>query len=429
MTSDQNHVFVWVFLPGDTSPTLCGKFSHESTAANKSVGHFVYGKSYLENPDRIALDPITLPLKNTVFSTTFLNGVFGALQDAMPDDWGRYVIEKTRGAQKAPIGIMLNTLSDSIGNIVFSAASSIEPNTFIKALPFEKLEQARSFILKLESEKPDFQHDIEIIQANTAMGGARPKMTIDYDGELWIAKFPSSKDSADNPVAKIESAMLDLAELCGIDVPKHKVVLNDVFLVQRFDRRSFGENQWARDSFLSARTIFHSSSSSSSYSGSYPKLANELQRYSANPQEDKKQLFRRMVFNVLIGNTDDHDRNHGLLADDEPGTYRLSPAYDLVAQKHNTRRRFHAMELCNGSSLATRENLLADCGSFGLSLENANEIIESITDVISKNWQELLKAQGLSENSIQQIGENFNYLPENEDEIEEEILRARGQIP
>jgi serine/threonine-protein kinase HipA len=132
------------------------------------------------------------------------------------------------------------------------------------------------------------------------------------------------------------------------------------------------------------------------YSGSYPRLAVELRRYSADARADQEQLFRRMVFNVAISNTDDHDRNHGLLAADLPGTYRLSPAYDLVPRLHGTRRHVHAMTLGGSESVASRQNLLADCASFGLSESQAASIIDDTVVRVQDNWRQCLLDQGVS---------------------------------
>lgn len=424
MTSEAEKAYVWVFLPGDTKPTLCGLFSHQTTAGG-AVGKFVYGKSYLANPDALPIDPVVLPCNRREFSTTGFNGIPSALLDALPDDWGRYVIEKTRGVQSFPVGLMLNIRSDSVGNLAFTESANVEPDITSIGLPFEKLEGARNFILRLEDEKPidDYSQD-GLQQINTAMGGARPKLTVVKGNQLWLAKFPTLKDRASAPIAKIESASLKLAHFCEIKVAKTEVVHDNILLVRRFDR-TFNGYGWARDSFLSARTILASARSSNSQTmGSYPRLAIELARYSNDPVADQKQLYRRMVFNVMIQNMDDHDRNHGLVADDEPGTYRLSPAYDIVPQRSATFRREHAMELGNGSSTATRENLLADCAAFGIASVEANAIIDSVQQTVRDNWRRFFAAEGLTHDVVEELGRGFCYLPNDMQELKRDIAAA-----
>ena len=215
--------------------------------------------------------------------------------------------------------------------------------------------------------------------------------------------------------------MLLLAGKCRINAVDAEVVLGDVLLVRRFDRglvksESFGvPSQWRRDSFLSARTVLQSNP------GSYANFARELTRYSTDAKADKEQLFRRMVFNVLISNTDDHDRNHGLLADDIPGTYRLSPAYDLVPRLHGTIRHYHALALGNGDSLATRENLLADSEAFGLTNSQAESIIQSVESGVSTHWRSCLLAQGLAAAEVESLRGCFAGLFDSKDAIQKAL--------
>lgn len=426
MTSDAKKVFVWIFLPGDIKPTLCGLFSHQTTVSGGVVGKFVYGKSYLANPDALPVDPVVLPCNGREFSTTAFNGVPSALLDALPDDWGRYVIEKTHGSQSFPIGLMLNLRNDSVGNLAFSAFANVEPDAKSIGLPFEKLEAARKFILRLEDEKPIDEYSQDgLQQLNTAMGGARPKLTVIKGDRLWLAKFPSLKDRPIAPIAKIESASLKLANFCEINVVDTQVVFDDILLVRRFDR-TFNGKGWSRDSFLSARTILASNRLLPTQAmGSYPRLAVELARYSSDPIADRRQLYRRMVFNVMIHNMDDHDRNHGLVADDEPGTYRLSPAYDIVPQRSSTFRREHAMELGNGSYTATRENLLADCHTFALTVADANVIIDSVQDSVRNHWRQFFIEEGLPADVVDELGRGFCYLPNDLQELRKDIEAAR----
>jgi serine/threonine-protein kinase HipA len=416
MTSES--AFVWTHLPGDVLPTLCGRFSQEPNASGVATGKFVYGQSYLTNPDALALDPVGMPLASKDYATTALRGVFGPLLDAMPDDWGRYVIDRTAGEQKFPVGYMLKTSDDAVGNISFSASPGAAPvGHDAQAIGMDLLPQARQILLGLEQGKPVPPELALKVRPNTALGGARPKLTVAHQGHLWLAKFGSTRDQPDLPYARIEAAMLDLARLSGIDRVQAEVALGDVLLVRRFDRQwvegPLGSG-WRRDAFLSARTVFHANHQTQPYvyAGSYARLAQELQRYSARPAVDQEELFRRMVFNALISNTDDHERNHGLLADDEPGTYRLSPAYDLVPSIHATRRRYHAMTLGAGESLATRENLVADCTVFGLSRPAADAIIEKMQACVAANWEACLQKQGVPQPAIARLETCFRGIPE-----------------
>lgn len=357
MTSE---VFVWAYLPGDVEPILCGRFERVATAT-RPVGVFVYDASYLKNPSAIAVDPIALPLGAQEFGTTLPNGVFGALLDAMPDDWGRYVIDHVHGQQRFPAKYMRHTSGDSAGNLAFSHSDKEAP-VRRRVIGADDISLARSVLLELESHKDIPPELVTQVRANTAMGGARPKLTVEKDGRLWVAKFPLRHDDPLVPMAELEAAMLDLAKRCAIASAEAHVVHEDMLLVERFDRGPVDCNGLARrDAFLSARTLFECTGFRLDFGGSYVRLASELKRYSCQSAQDQAQLFRRMVFNALISNTDDHERNHGLVADDMPGSYRLSPAYDLVPRIHGTSARHQAMAIGGGKSLATRDNLLSDC--------------------------------------------------------------------
>ena len=427
MTSE---AYVWVYLPGDTLPTLCGRYSHAVAATGTPVGTFVYGKSYLANTDRIPLDPVALPLRPVMFSTTALNGVFGSINDAMPDDWGRYVIDKLQGVKAFPLGYMVATLDDSIGNLAFSATSTQAPSG-LNPIGMDLLQAAREVLLGIEQGQAVPKELEGRLRPNTAMGGAKPKLTVEYDGRLWLAKFPSTRDDQNLPDAKLEAAMLALGVLCGINTAKAHVVLGDVLLVERFDRAWVDgpEPGWRRDSFLSARSIFNAGTGAQQTyaAGGYGRLATELVRYSADPQADQKELFRRMVFNVCISNTDDHDRNHGVLADDQPGFYRLSPAYDLLPKQHSTLRKYQAMTLGGSESLGTRENLLADYARFSLSPTEAEIIVKEVESGVARHWQACLRDQGLSAAAIDQLQPCFAVIPLTAKEVDQAITSRQSQ--
>lgn len=406
-------VFVWAYLPGDVEPTLCGCFDRTATAPGGPLGGFAYDRSYLANPSAVAVDPIAMPLQAQKFWTNLSNGVFGALLDAMPDLWGRHVIDTGDWKQDFPARYMLNTAGDAVGNLAFSPSRE-EPPVPKRSIGAEDIGLARAVLYDLEKYPhlvfPDM---VEWVWANTALGGARPKLTVEKDGRLWLAKFPSRHDHELLPMAKIEAAMLDLARRCGIDSACAQVVDGDVLLVERFDRGPVdGNGKARRDAFLSARTLFECTGSRFSATGSYPGLAAALARYSCQSAQDQVELFRRMVFNALISNTDDHDRNHGLIADDLPGTFRLSPAYDMVPRKNSTRPRHQAMIVGKEFYLTTKSNLLSDCEAFGLRQRNAEEIFEQVVEQIAANLRESLDAQGLPDMAVAIVEACFCRAPD-----------------
>ena len=416
MTSD---AWVWSYLPSDTQPTLCGHFVHANTPAGLPLGRFVYGKRFLKNPDALPLDPLQLRLSPRTYETTALQGVFGPLQDAMPDDWGRHVIERLHGGRLPITAYLLLARDDRTGNLVFSSSAGEQPQC--ESFPgIEVLEPARGVLRGIELDRPIDEQLAHWVQPNTAMGGARPKLTIEHEGSLWMAKFPARNDHG-LAVAKLEGAMLALARLCGIQTVQAQVVAQDILLVKRFDRARVhtpgsqaAAAAWRRDAFVSARTVFYADPAvqGTAETGSYPRLATVLARCSEAVTQDRHELFRRMVFNCCVSNTDDHDRNHGLLAGDEPGYYRLSPAFDIVPRVHQTRRRYQALGIGDAGALVTRENLVSSCESFDLRPRDATAIIDQVQATVATNWRACLQEQGATGEEMDALSACFAPLIE-----------------
>jgi serine/threonine-protein kinase HipA len=282
------------------------------------------------------------------------------------------------------------------------------------ALPgWDILEPARAVLQGLEEGRaidPAFRG---IVRPNTNLGGARPKLTIGHEGKQWIAKYPAREDRG-APIARIERAMLVLAGACGIHAANAQVVHEDVLLVERFDRARSADGGWRRDAFLSAQTVFHANVEVQAYafSGSYSRLALEMARFSEALAADREELYRRMAFNCCISNTDDHERNHGFLAGDTPGRYRLAPAYDMVPRRHATSRREHALAIGADGFIATRRNLLSDCTTFGLQQAQAKAIVDEVEATVQAGWKRALLEEGLSEEQAQDWATCFRPLPD-----------------
>ncbi|MBA3624550.1 MAG: type II toxin-antitoxin system HipA family toxin [Methylibium sp.] len=419
--------YVWVYLPGDVEPTLCGRFDHKLTA-DRAVGSFVYGRSYLANPQALAIDPVALPLHgDRLFETASDQGCFGVVSDAIPDDWGRYVIDRRHGKQDFPVGYLLHSLDDRVGNLSFSAHDAERPPLRRESAPLPGLgllDDALRIVAGLEAGQSIPPELEDRIMLNTAMGGARPKLTMAHDGAQWLAKLPSRRDDPEIPAARLEAAMLDLASRCGIGTVQARVVSldgGDVLLVRRFDRTLIASEAhpsgWARDAYLSARSVFASRPTVQAYSfaGSYPRLARELGRYSSHPLNDRHDLFRRMVFNCATSNTDDHDRNHGFIADDDPnaspGTYRLAPAFDLVPRIHGTSRRFQALAIGDGGHAPGIDNIMSSHAAFDLTKAAALGIVGDVQAAVVDQWRHCLEDQGLSALAIRRLARCFEPLP------------------
>jgi serine/threonine-protein kinase HipA len=399
--------YVFIYLPGRIDPTVAARFDWEA-AVTPNVGELVYAESYLANKDAVPLDPIALPLRAQVFTTTLSSGFFGVLRDAIPDDWGRQVARRLYGDTfRTDFDYLWMRTSDRVGALAFGAnpRSSVEERPL---LTWEQVEQSPLLdaMQRIDRDLPLTQAQEEValaFGAGTTAGGARPKLTVLKDGGLYLAKLNRYSDRFN--VVRLECAMLDLAAACGISVPEHHVQRvhdQDVLLIKRFDRAATAEGVH-RHRVVSAATVFQANEAVArySYTGSYPRLARELSRWTITGQQDRRELFRRVAFNALTSVTDDHERNHALVADG--AHFRLSPAFDLVPQPGNTQRRYLALAIGDWGALAARQNLLSSAEAFQLSVAEANDIIDEVQNVVRTSWGQRCAARGVSEEDIARV--------------------------
>jgi serine/threonine-protein kinase HipA len=249
-------------------------------------------------------------------------------------------------------------------------------------------------------------HILEQLEPGTSMGGARPKATIEDGDRLWLGKFPEKGDRCN--LQRIEYATLELARRCGINACQTRlqaVAGKDVLMLERFDRL-YTEKGYLRFGFVSGLTILDCEDSYLERERwSYPLLAENLRRWSEQPERDCVELFRRMVFNAAVTNNDDHPRNHAVLHRDQG--WCLSPAYDLVpAPVVSLERRDLALTVGNYGRTASVYNLLSQCTRFGLSADAARKEINQIANVV-RGWGEYFFASGVSAQDVEYIAPAF----------------------
>ncbi|GGC16873.1 phosphatidylinositol kinase [Novosphingobium endophyticum] len=406
--------FVYIMLPGTTEFVTAGRFVLEPDRTGVPVGRFVYGKSYLARADAVPIDPLELKLANTTYQTTALKGVFGALRDAGPDYWGRRVIEKHAGLPAlGEIDYLLYAPDDRAGALGFGLGP--EPpapkRKFNRTLDLERLLTLADTIIADEDlpEGPEAEQAYDLMLIGTSMGGARPKAVVEDDQGLWLAKFGRPDDRWNH--ARVEHAMLELARECGIHSAQSKVVAaggRDALLVKRFDREKT-QGGYVRSRMISGLTILRTEDTHQHRERwSYVLLAEELRRISANPKDDAAELFRRMVFNALISNTDDHPRNHAAIARD--AGWKLSPAYDLTPSTPvSVERRDLALTCGDLGRYAHADNLLSQCARFHLERDEAASIIARMEEQITGGWYETARRCGVSEKDCEAISTAFVY--------------------
>lgn len=416
MTSktQQKECYVYITLPGQTNAVAAGRFVLTVDKRGVPLGRFVYGKHYLERPDAVALDPIELKLTPRVYETRALNGVFGALRDAGPDYWGRRIIEHYCGKPDlGELDYLLFAPDDRAGALGFglNLVPPAPKRAFNQTLELSKLQQIADAIINEEDLSSDIANKQiqDLLLIGTSMGGARPKAVVEDKDGLWIAKFNRSDDKWNQ--ARIEHAMLILARRSGLEVAGSKIVDiggRDVLLVKRFDREKKPEG-YLRARMISALTLLHAEDTYQSRDRwSYIFLAEELRRISAEPEKDATELFRRMCFNALISNTDDHPRNHAVIAKEQ--SWRLSPAYDLTPSVPISMERRDLAMICGDQGrFANADNLFSQHARFLLGDEQARTILTEMENFIKNNWYAIARAEGVSEGDCEKISSAFVY--------------------
>ena len=406
--------FVYITLPGATQSVTAGKFVLDIDERGLARGRFTYGRSYLERQDTVELDPVELKFKTGTYRTNALKGVFGALRDAGPDYWGRRVIEKHTGKpQLGELDYLLHSPDDRAGALGFglNAVPPAPKRQFNKTLDLALLQTTAQKIID-DEERPDgveAEQINELLKVGTSMGGARPKTVVEDDEGLWLAKFNHPHDRWN--FARVEHAMLVLARSCGLQTANSKVVDvagTDILLVKRFDREKTDEG-YTRARMVSGLTLLRAEDTfNSKDKWSYVLLTEELRRASAEPKKDAPELFRRMCFNALVSNTDDHPRNHALIARNRD--WRLSPAYDITPTSPvSIERRDLALICGDNGRYAHADNLLSQSARFLLKDEEAAQLIAQMEKTIAESWYRIARQEGVSEQDCEAISGAFVY--------------------
>jgi serine/threonine-protein kinase HipA len=412
--TEARECYVYIALPGTTEFVTAGRFVLEPDRAGVPVGRFVYGRRYLERPDAVPIDPVELKLGKTTYRTTALKGVFGALRDAGPDYWGRRVIEKHAGKpQLGELDYLLYAPDDRAGALGFGLGQNppAPKRRFNKTLDLEKLLALADAIIADEDvpESPETDQVEDLMLIGTSMGGARPKAVVEDDDGLWIAKFNRPDDKWNH--ARVEHAMLVLARACGIRSAESRIITagdRDVLLVKRFDREKV-EGGYVRARMISGLTLLRTEDTHQHRDRwSYVLMAEELRRVSADPKQDAAELFRRMCFNALISNIDDHPRNHAVIAKDTD--WKLSPAYDLTPSMPVSRdRRDLALSCGDAGRYAHAENLLSQSPRFYLKREEAEVLVARMEKQVADTWYQTARREGVSEQDCDTIKTAFVY--------------------
>lgn len=425
MTSERE-AYVYIQLPGSLETVPAALLRVETLPDGVQIGRFRYGDRYLERADAVALDPFQLPLAKQVYEFTRQKGIPGALRDAAPDAWGRRVIEHQLGRSAvdfAEIDYLLHGPQDGAGALSFGLGKV--PPAPVRA--YNRTHQLAELIAAtqaIDEGRTVAAHLLEQLNPGTSMGGARPKATVEDAQCLYLAKFPARDDRFN--LQRVEFATLQLARRCGLSVAQARLQSGlkaadtggngnaatgrgEVLLLERFDRQyveSRSGSGFQRFGLVSGLTALDAGDSHLDRERwSYPLLADQLRRWSAKPEADCAELFRRMVFNAAVTNNDDHPRNHALLCG--PRGWRLSPAYDLVpAPLVSLERRDLALTVGTYGRAASVYNLITQAQRFGLSTEDARQEIARLVALL-RPWRQFFRACGVAAKDIDFIAPAF----------------------
>ncbi len=386
---------------------------HRYSRRGREAVTFEYHRAWLHEPLRFAIDP-ALPLVEGPFSPPLGREMFGTIGDSAPDTWGRQLIRRRERRRAAREGRAPRTLFEA------DFLLSVSDETRLGALRFRHSGQA-VFQAPTEAGVPpllalggllnaserilrgeESDEDLRLIFApGSSLGGARPKASVlSPNGRLCIAKFP--KESDEYSMERWEGIALRLASAAGIRTPQHEVVTvrdKPVLLSTRFDRE--GPN---RIPFLSAMSM---TSHQDGDRGSYLELVDALAEHGATAKADRTELFRRLVFNVLISNVDDHLRNHGFLRRSRDG-WTLSPAYDLNPTPQDVRPRVLTTAIDFDDGTCSLELVREVAEAFGLRLATADGVIGEVAEACSR-WRDVARRAGAPPKEIRRMESAFEH--------------------
>jgi serine/threonine-protein kinase HipA len=389
MTSEPQQAFVWVWLPGAPEPVVAGRLDRVG-----GIVAFVYGRSYLAREDRVALFLPELPLRRGRIPP-LAGEVAGCIADAAPDSWGQRVILNRRAGEHAVdtadlsiLTYLLESGSDRIGALDFQASASTYVARSDGSATLEELARSAE---RVEAGIPLSPALDRALLHGSSIGGARPKALLNDGGRRLIAKFSSTTDTY--PVVKGEFVAMELARRAGLDVAAVELTQalgRDALLIERFDRPAAG----GRRAMVSALTILELDEYAARYA-SYADLAQIVRSRFVEPAATLRELFSRIVFNVLTGNTDDHARNHAAFWD---GTaLALTPAYDICPQLRAGGEAAQLMAIGeDGYRMSQVGGCIARASTYLLSEAEAREIVDRQIHVIETEWDEVCDQAALT---------------------------------
>jgi len=356
------------------------------------------------------IDPLRLPLTRSTRAATETanNGVFGVFRDASPEGFGLALLERKIGWSLDELDRLEQAPGDSVGAI--EIGDDISHKLEWCPPPMQRLIDALKNLPETRGDGAAAREASGL--PGTSMGGERPKLTVMHEDHWWLAKLQDRGDLPHYPAR--EYVAMQLAARCGIEaapVQFHRAGEREFIVVKRFDR-SWSDAGMTRHAFASAHTVLHLGRGEvrGDRVRSYPGFAHELRRWCGAPGVDivamQRELWRRMTFNALIGNGDDHPRNHAVLH--RNGHWGLSPAYDIVPHPQHGGTLAMAMTR-EGTAIVNVENVLRACENFGYDPEEARIDLQMMAQRVMDGWESVLRETGFEPGDISDLAASFMF--------------------
>ena len=417
MNNNQKTIYVYDDFSFE-EPVLLGCLFVNVIRGEESYS-FEYDKNWLHNYSySMNLDPELLAINGRQYPSG--KNIFGVFADASPDRWGRILMKKRERIladkeKRKPkklydsdylLGVFDKTRMGGIRFKLVQNGQFLSNDEDAAVPPWATLRKLEEASRHFENDE-DFEIEKwvnQLIKPGSSLGGARPKATIlDAEGNLWIAKFPSRND--ENDTGAWEKVTSDLARMCGLDVPESRLEkfssLGSTFLVKRFDR-----NGDKRIHFASAMTLLGKTDGASASDGtSYLDIATFIKSNGSDPKKDLVELWKRIVFNMAVSNTDDHLRNHAFIL--TRNGWKLSPMYDVNPVPYGNELSLLVDDVDNAISV---DLAIKTATKYGISVEEAKQAANKILAIVNNNWEQLALQYNLSRSQIENMRPAFDVL-------------------
>ncbi|AHG49119.1 phosphatidylinositol kinase (plasmid) [Rhizobium leguminosarum bv. trifolii CB782] len=382
---DATGAFVWIWLPDATEPAVAGRLDQDGERL-----YFTYGASYRRRKNAIPIYEPELPIQEGVIVPINGLSMASSIRDGSPDAWGRRVIINSLTGRKpdaagvpeiSELTFLLQSGSDRIGALDFQASATEYVPRIAAQASLDELLDAAALIERGVPLTPALDH---ALNHGTSIGGARPKVLIEDGTKKFIAKFAASNDTYS--VVKAEFIAMKLATACGLNaatVSMTRAAQKDVLLIDRFDR-THTRDGWTRHAMVSALTMLGLDEMMARYA-SYEDLAELIRHRFTDPKVTLRELYGRICFNVLSGNTDDHARNHAAFWDGK--MLSLTPAYDICPQGRTGTEATQAMLIKGEGRASTLATCLAAAADYHLKEAEAAALVEHQVATIAERWQ------------------------------------------